>query len=193
MPIKDAMETNWIWRFSAGPECHAADGRARYEYIRLPFARSPVKIHLMKRLLLFFALPVFAADPAGFKVWTNAEVTNGLHAAKLDAHKIGVDRLGEYGNHGVLAIRREGDGEAEVHDGTVDVIFVTSGEGTLVVGGTVVSPHTTSPGEIRGPSITGGVSKKMMPGDIFHIPANVPHQMLVPKLLTFEVVKVKTK
>jgi hypothetical protein len=26
-----------------------------------------------------------------------------------------------------------------------------------------------------------------------HIPAKVPHQMLVPKLLTFEVVKVETK
>jgi hypothetical protein len=75
----------------------------------------------------------------------------------------------------------------------VDVIFVTSGEGTLVIGGTVVEPRTTAPGEIRGKSITGGVSKKMAVGDVFHIPVKVPHQMLVPKSLTFEVVKVDSK
>jgi uncharacterized RmlC-like cupin family protein len=33
----------------------------------------------------------------------------------------------------------------------------------------------------------------MVAGEIFHIPAKVPHQMLVPKQLTFEVVKVDTK
>jgi mannose-6-phosphate isomerase-like protein (cupin superfamily) len=90
-------------------------------------------------------------------------------------------------------IRREGDGEAEVHDKQVDVIFVTSGEGTLVIGGTIVEPRTTAPGEIRGKSITGGISKKMSVGDVFNIPVKIPHQMLVPKLLTFEVLKVDSK
>jgi uncharacterized RmlC-like cupin family protein len=33
----------------------------------------------------------------------------------------------------------------------------------------------------------------MAPGDVFHIPAKVPHQMLVPKSLSFEVVKVDVK
>ena len=92
-----------------------------------------------------------------------------------------------------MAIRRDGDGEAEVHDTQVDIVFVRSGEGTLVLGGTVVEPRTTGPGEIRGKSIKGGVSKKMAAGDVIHVPAKIPHQMLVPKTLTFEVVKVDTK
>jgi len=147
----------------------------------------------MKPLLLLLALPLVAADPPGFSMWTGAQVKTAVNSAKLDDHKVGVDTLATWGNHSLLAIRREGDGEAEVHDTQVDVIFVTSGEGMLVIGGTVVEPRTTAPGEIRGRSIKDGVSKKMAAGDVFHIPAKVPHQMLVPKLLTFEVVKVDTK
>ena len=133
-----------------------------------------------------------AADPEGFAMFTSADVKKKLDAAKMDEHKVRQDRT-NWGNHGLLSIRREGDGEAEVHENQVDVIFVTSGEGTLILGGTVVGPHTTSPNEIRGTSITGGVSKKMVAGEIFHIPAKVPHQMLVPKELNIEVVKVDTK
>jgi uncharacterized RmlC-like cupin family protein len=145
------------------------------------------------RVLIVLALPLCAADPDGFGMWSGADMMKGSKAAKLDEHKVGLDRVASWGNHSLLSIRREGDGEAEVHETQVDVIFVTSGEGTLIVGGTMVGAHPTTPGEVRGTSITGGVSKKMMPGDVIHIPAKVPHQMLVPKLLTFEVVKVETK
>ena len=141
---------------------------------------------------LLFAMVLVAADPEGFAMFTGAQLKAKLDAAKMDEHKVRQDRT-SWGNHGLLAIRREGDGEAEVHETQVDVIFVRSGEGTLILGGTVVEPHTTAPNEIRGKSITGGVTKKMAPGDVFHIPAKLPHQMLVPKMLSFEVVKVDTK
>jgi uncharacterized RmlC-like cupin family protein len=147
----------------------------------------------MKLLLVFLALPLFGADPEGYAQYSAADIKARVSSAKLDEHKVGLDRVATWGNHGLLAIRREGDGEAEVHNTQVDVIFVTSGEGTLIIGGTVVDPKTTAPGEIRGKSITGGIARKMAPGDVIHIPAKLPHQMLVPKLLTFEVVKVDTK
>ncbi len=143
-------------------------------------------------LTLLSAFLLVAADPDGFAMFTGADLKKRLDAAKIDEHKVRQDRT-TWGNHGLLAIRREGDGEAEVHDTQVDVIFVRSGEGTLILGGTVVDPHTTAPGEIRGKSITGGITKKMAPGDVFHIPAKLPHQMLVPKTLSFEVVKVDVK
>jgi mannose-6-phosphate isomerase-like protein (cupin superfamily) len=142
--------------------------------------------------MMLGAVLLVAADPEGFAMFNGAELKKRLDAAKMDDHKVRQDRT-SWGNHALLAIRREGDGEAEVHDTQVDVIFVRSGEGTLIIGGTVVDPRTTAPGEIRGKSITGGVSKKMAPGDVFHIPAKLPHQMLVPKMLSFEVVKVDSK
>ena len=144
-------------------------------------------------LLILVALPLMAADPAGFASWTSADIQARAKATKLDEHKAGADRVANWGNHGLLIVRREGDGEAEVHEHQVDVVTVVSGEGTLVVGGTAVDSHQTAPGELRGKSITGGTSHKMAAGDVFHIPAGVPHQMLVPKSLVIQVVKVDTK
>jgi mannose-6-phosphate isomerase-like protein (cupin superfamily) len=138
------------------------------------------------------AVTVFAADPDGFAMFKAADIKSRLAAAKLDDHKAGLDRAGTWGNHGLLLVRREGDGEAEVHKTQVDVITVISGEGTLLVGGTVVGGHDSAPNEIRGKSLTGGERHPMAPGDVFHIPAMVPHQMLVPKSLLIEVVKVNT-
>ena len=63
------------------------------------------------------------------------------------------------------------------------------------VGGTVVGGHTSAPDEIRGTSITGGEKKILGAGDAVHIPAKVPHQMLVAngKKVTYFVVKVEEK
>jgi mannose-6-phosphate isomerase-like protein (cupin superfamily) len=144
-------------------------------------------------MILLLAMALVAADPEGFAMYSSADLKARVDAAKPDDHKVRMNRVGSWGNHSMLAIRRDGDGEAEVHDTQVDVVFVKSGEGTLILGGTVVEPRTTGPGEIRGKSITGGVSKKMAAGDVIHIPAKIPHQMLVPKTLTFEVVKVDAK
>jgi mannose-6-phosphate isomerase-like protein (cupin superfamily) len=146
----------------------------------------------MKMLLLLAALPLLAADPEGFSAWTKADIEARAKAAKLDEHKAGADRVANWGNHSFMIVRRAGDGEAEIHQNQVDVITVVSGEGTLVVGGTAVDAHQTAAGELRGKSITGGEMHKMAPGDVFHIPAKVPHQMLVPKSLVIEVVKVNT-
>ena len=149
------------------------------------------------KLLPVFALllttGVFAADPEGFAMYTPSEIQAGAKATKLDEYKSGLDRAGTWGNHALLFVRREGDGAAEVHETQVDIITVVSGEGTLLVGGTVVDGKTTAPNEIRGKSLNGAVRKPMAAGDIFHIPARVPHQMLVPKSLIIQVVKVDTK
>ena len=122
-----------------------------------------------------------------------SEIQTRAKATKLDANKAGLDRVATWGNHALLLVRREGDGAVEVHETQVDVVTVISGEGTLIVGGTLVDGKTTAPGEIRGKSINGGERKAMAPGDVFHIPAKIPHQMLVPKSLVIQVVKVDTK
>ena len=144
-------------------------------------------------MTMLVAVVLVAADPEGYAQYSSSQLKARVDAAKPDDHKVRLDRVANWGNHALLAIRREGDGEAEIHETQVDVIFVKSGEGTLILGGTMVEPRTSAPGEIRAKSIKGGVSKKMAAGDVIHIPAKIPHQMLVPKALTFEVVKVDTK
>jgi mannose-6-phosphate isomerase-like protein (cupin superfamily) len=148
-------------------------------------------IRILPALLLAGA--VLAADPEGFAMYKSSEIKARAAAAKLDENKAGLDRVATWGNHGLLIVRREGDGAAETHETQVDIITVISGEGTLVVGGAMVEGKTTAPNELRGKSISGGVRKPMAVGDVFHIPAKVPHQMLVPKSLVIQVVKVDTK
>ena len=142
---------------------------------------------------LFLTTAALAADPEGFAMYKASDIQARAKAAKLDEYKAGADRVASWGNHSLLLVRREGDGAAEQHDTQVDMITVVSGEGTLVVGGTMVDGKTTAPNEIRGKSINGVTRYPMSPGDVFHIPAKIPHQMLVPKSLIVQVVKVDTK
>ena len=71
--------------------------------------------------------------------------------------------------------RRDGPGEAEVHLWDGDIMYVLEGTATLVTGGSVVDAKTVSPGEIRGPRIEGGDSRRIAAGDVIHIPGGVPH------------------
>src|ERR1700694_2595549 len=104
----------------------------------------------MKLLSILFAMTMLAAvllvagDPDGFAQYTSTDLKTRVDAAKPDDHKVRLDRVANWGNHALLAIRREGDGEAEIHETQVDVIFVKSGEGTLVLGGSMVEPRTTA-------------------------------------------------
>ena len=72
-------------------------------------------------------------------------------------------------------IYRDASGVPEVHANWADHFVVTEGAATLVVGGTVVNPKETGPGEIRGTSITGGTEYALTPGTNITVPRGVPH------------------
>ncbi len=100
--------------------------------------------------------------------------------------------LARYGNHYTMLAHRESTGSSEVHEHEADIFIVESGEATIVTGGKMVNPQTQKPGEIRGSSLTGGERHALAAGDIIHIPAGTPHQLLVEKgkPFTYFVVKV---
>ena len=91
-----------------------------------------------------------------------------------------LDRVFEDGRHyGAMVHRETGPGFSESHDEWADIYFVTDGRATLVTGGSITNPRMDSPGEIRGTGITGGTSRQLSKGDIVHIPATVPHYVIV--------------
>lgn len=137
----------------------------------------------------------FAADPPGFKLYSAAELKRYRQElpGKLNDKKLASQKLDDFGSHSTQVSHREGPGEAEVHDTDNDLFVVQSGQATLVVGGKVESPRTISAGEIRGPSISGGEKKVLKPGDIAHIPAKVPHQLLIDQGKEFTYFVMKTK
>jgi mannose-6-phosphate isomerase-like protein (cupin superfamily) len=102
------------------------------------------------------------------------------------------ESLKHYKGHYTMVAHREATGSSEVHEHEADFFVIEDGEGTMLTGGKLVKAHVESPGELRGTSISGGEKIQFAPGDIFHIPAGVPHQMLVEKgkPVTYFVLKV---
>ena len=135
----------------------------------------------MHAVYAVIALAALAAQagPAGVRVWKSSELADRGEslAKKLDAQKAAGEVIATEGNRTFMVAHREGSGLAEIHDTQADIIVISSGQLTMVYGGTLVDGKTTQPGETRGPSITGGTEVKLGPGDILHIPAKVPHQM----------------
>lgn len=83
------------------------------------------------------------------------------------------------GYFAALVHREPGPGFSEVHAEWADVYFVTAGGASIVTGGTILDPRDTGPGEIQGSAIEGGTSRRIGAGDIVHIPAGIPHHVLV--------------
>jgi len=158
----------------------------------------------MKKLCLFclFAIPLWAVTPdepvpAGFQQW-NASSFEDLHKtmapkAAADAHHVALQKIADFPNEAIIEVYRVGDGSPELHETEVDVFFVQSGSGVLVVGGTLAGADTVAPHELRNGTITGGVRRKLSAGDVVRIPAKTPHQVLLDgaKEITYIVVKAK--
>ena len=100
--------------------------------------------------------------------------------------------LPRYGNHYTMMAHREATGSSEVHEKESDVFFAVAGDAELVTGGKLIDPKTVKPGEIRGTGIEGGTKRAFPEGSVVHIPAGVPHQLLIAKgkPFTYFVVKV---
>src|SRR4030095_8030032 len=91
----------------------------------------------------------------------------------------------------VSGSHRETGGKVEVHDKETDVLYVVDGEATFVFGGQMVGGKWTSRGQWKGSDITGGETHRIAKGDVFVIPAGIPHWFKeVPKSVSYFVVKV---
>jgi mannose-6-phosphate isomerase-like protein (cupin superfamily) len=144
--------------------------------------------------ILALSAVVAQSAPGTVRVWKASEVTDRgkALAQKLDAQKVASEVIATDGNRTFMVAHREGSGLAEWHEKQADIMMISAGEVTMVYGGTIVDAKTTAAGEKRGPSISGGTEVKLGPGDVLHIPAQVPHQMKLDsgKQVTYFVAKV---
>jgi mannose-6-phosphate isomerase-like protein (cupin superfamily) len=104
-------------------------------------------------------------------------------------------KLEEYPNHFTMIALRQKDGGGELHEDFADIFFVVQGSATLLTGGSVQDSEIVSTGEIRGKAVVNGKATTLRQGDFAHIPAGLPHQLLVAEGETFVyfVIKVKEK
>jgi mannose-6-phosphate isomerase-like protein (cupin superfamily) len=134
----------------------------------------------------------------GLDHWTAAVLLErAAYLHKLAKHGDGSasETLKEYPRHCAMLSFRNRDGEAEAHENFADVFYVLEGRATLVTGGTVAGARLIQPGETRGSSIEGGARQELRAGDVAHVPAGLPHQMLVAgeQTVTCLVLKVQEK
>ena len=121
-------------------------------------------------LLLTLAAAALAADaPAPPHYFSPAEVDAAR--ARGDTGSV----LVEEADFKVMASRRDKPGQSEVHTTDTDVFVVIDGRATIVVGGRMIDPKETSPGEIRGSGIEGGTDYLLVPGVVLTVPRNTPH------------------
>jgi mannose-6-phosphate isomerase-like protein (cupin superfamily) len=91
-----------------------------------------------------------------------------------------------------LAFRSQ-SGQAEQHEKFADFYVVIAGEAKLVSGGQMVNGKSTAAGELRGDSIQNGKETTLTKGDVVHIPANIPHQLILAKGATFKYFVIKVQ
>lgn len=121
------------------------------------------------------ALDVTAADIKAFidKLPKDRVSDLPIRVAEVGGYKVGV--------YGVFRPKSV-PGDAILHETSVtEIYYMLEGTGTLVTGGTLtaekpvqLSPNTKRPNR-RGERIEGGVTRKVVPGDVIIIPGKVPH------------------
>jgi mannose-6-phosphate isomerase-like protein (cupin superfamily) len=114
--------------------------------------------------------------------WSHAVLLErAAYLRKMAKHGDGSasETLKEYPQHFAMLSFRSRSGEVEVHDRFADLFCVLAGSATLLTGGVVEGARVIAPGETRGRSIVGGTSQKLRAGDIAHVPAGTPHQVLL--------------
>jgi len=91
----------------------------------------------------------------------------------------------------VSGSHRDKGGQVEVHDKETDVLYVIDGEATFAYGGKMEGGKSSQPNQWLGSGITGGQTHHLVKGDVFVVPAGVPHWFKeVPKSVSYFVVKV---
>jgi mannose-6-phosphate isomerase-like protein (cupin superfamily) len=147
----------------------------------------------MKNIALsLLAATVLIAATSAVDHYTTADLTAIKDKISAGHPTFKSEQLKQYKEHYTMLAHREATGSSEVHEHEADLFVIESGEGTIVMGGQLVKSHVEKPGELRGTGIEGGEKMHYAPGDIIHIPAGVPHWMLVEKgkEVTYFVMKV---
>lgn len=128
--------------------------------------------------------------------WSKAELLErAKHLQEMAAAGDGSasETLEKYPHHYAMLAFRRSSGGGELHQHFADIFYILDGHATVVTGGQLVDSKTTAAGEIRGKSVEGGTRQEVRAGDVVHIPAAMPHQMLLNSgdSVTYFVIKVE--
>jgi len=150
---------------------------------------------LLRFVIAAFLIPLYASAEDKAEVFSAESVASQIQTLAQTAKASGSSgaTLGDYGSHAIKLSVRCASGGAEAHAHYDDVFVVTEGTATLVTGGTVLDAKTGEDGETKGNGIQNGTSHTVVKGDIVHVPAGTPHQLIIAPGAVFGVIVVKVK
>lgn len=127
--------------------------------------------------------------------WSKAELLERAKQLQEKATKgdgSASETLEKYPHHYTMLAFRRNSGGGELHQHFADIFYILDGHATVVTAGQLVEQNTVA-GEIRGKSVEGGTRQEVKAGDVVHIPAGMPHQMLLSEgdSITYFVIKVE--
>ena len=149
-------------------------------------------------LMIVVTAMVSQAQTKGTDYYSPQELMQKGQALNKQAHatnNVATEILDRYPGHFTELAYRFKDGQAEQHATMADIFIVLDGSATLLSGGEIVNAKTSGPGEVRGDSVRNGNRQKLNKGDIVHIPAGLPHQLVEPSSggFTYFIVKAEEK
>ena len=103
------------------------------------------------------------------------------------------ETIREYSHYSVELSFCGRTGNAEVHRDHACMFQVLAGTATLAMGGKMNRAQSAGEGEMRGDSIENGSFQELRQGDVVHVPAGTPHQLLIAgdKSITCLIVKIR--
>jgi len=119
-------------------------------------------------------LPATDVPGSEIKDFINKLPKNAISDSPIRVVDVGGYRVGTWGVFRPKSVKQD----AVLHEvTTTEVYYMLEGTATLVTGGTLKDerrePPTTT--TVRGSRIEGGVSRKVVPGDVIIIPGRTPH------------------
>jgi uncharacterized RmlC-like cupin family protein len=119
-------------------------------------------------------LPATDVKGAEIKAFIDKLPKDAVSDLPIRTVDVGGYRVGVYG----VLRPKTAKQDAILHEvTTTEVYYMLEGSATLVTGGTLVDQRRESPTatSVRGSRIEGGVSRRMVPGDMVIIPGRTPH------------------
>jgi mannose-6-phosphate isomerase-like protein (cupin superfamily) len=143
--------------------------------------------------LFVFAAGAQTTSPSDFHSAQDIQSTLASLIPTSQASGYASDKLFDAGTHSLALSVRTKSGGGEAHAHYDDIMMVVDGAATEITGGAVVDAQTGADGETRGSSVAGGHPQPIAKGDIIHILAGTPHQMIVAPggSIRYIVVKIK--
>lgn len=82
-------------------------------------------------------------------------------------------------------------GDAIVHEKCAEILIALDGSASLVTGGVLKQAERIGSEEIRGTAISSGETREVRTGDVVHLPAGIPYQLLLAGDKTFSCLVVR--